>query len=63
MAFTPVRFNEDLRVLVIGDDPKSGGSRLCKTLNFTFHGEWRLPPEKQLKFLPVGPPEFPKSGG
>jgi hypothetical protein len=62
MAFTPVRFNEDLRVLVIGDDPKGGGARLCKTLNFTFHGEWRVPPGQPPKLGPVEPPDFPKSG-
>jgi hypothetical protein len=32
-----------LRVRVIGDDPAGGPARLCRTFEFAFHGEWKLP--------------------
>jgi hypothetical protein len=43
MAFGRLRANQDLRVYVIGDYP-GGGAKLCRSLRFTYHGEWRLPP-------------------
>jgi hypothetical protein len=42
MAFGRLRANQDLRVYVLGDYP--GGAKLCQSLKFTYHGEWRLPP-------------------
>jgi hypothetical protein len=50
MAFGAVKFDRDLTVQVIGA-PVAGIPRLCRTLRFSFHGEW-LPP-------PVGPPINP----
>jgi hypothetical protein len=44
MAFSKIRFNRDLRVLVIGDNGPAGAAHLCRTLDFSFHGEWRPPP-------------------
>ena len=44
MVFGPLRLNRDLTVLVVGA-PKAGGpAALCRTLKFSFHGEWVLPP-------------------
>lgn len=44
MVFGPLRRNRDLTVLVVGA-PKAGGpAALCRTLTFSFHGEWVLPP-------------------
>jgi hypothetical protein len=60
MAFSPLRPNEDLRVLVFGDDPKGGAARRCRRLDFTYHGEWLLPPGPPPPLGEVGPPEFPK---
>jgi hypothetical protein len=60
MAFSPVKLNEDLSVLVAGDDPKGGPPRRCRALDFTFHGEWRAPPGSERRLGPVGPPHFPK---
>jgi hypothetical protein len=42
MAFGHPRLNEDTRVFVLGDDPKTGHARRCQTLSFSFHGEWKL---------------------
>ncbi|MEO8812669.1 MAG: hypothetical protein ABI376_07140 [Caulobacteraceae bacterium] len=43
MAFGKVKYNRDLRILVLGDGGAGGKPRLCRTLGFTFHGEWRVP--------------------
>ena len=43
MAFGRPRLNRDLRVYVLGDQAGRGPARLCRTLDFNFHGEWRLP--------------------
>ncbi|HEY2178534.1 MAG TPA: hypothetical protein VGH15_08125 [Caulobacteraceae bacterium] len=59
MAFSPVRLNQDLSVLVIGDDPKGGGAHRCRALTFNFHGEWRAPPGSPPPLGEVGPPRFP----
>ena len=59
MAFSPVRLNQDLSVLVVGDNPAGGGPRRCRSFEFTFHGEWRVPPGDLPTFGPVGPPRFP----
>jgi hypothetical protein len=47
MAFGPVKFDRDLTVRVIGA-PASGPARLCRTLRFSFHGEWLLPPGRAI---------------
>ena len=60
MAFSPVKLNLDLSILVAGDDPKGGPPRRCRSLDFTFHGEWRAPPGAERRLGPVGPPTFPK---
>jgi hypothetical protein len=60
MAFSPVRLNQDLSVLVVGDSPAGGGPHHCRSFEFSFHGEWRVPPGAPPSFGPVGPPHFPK---
>jgi hypothetical protein len=42
MAFGHLRANANLRVFVLGDNPKTGQARRCQTLAFSFHGEWKL---------------------
>jgi len=63
LAFGPVAANEDLRVQVLGDDPKAGPkarqSRLCQTLDFNYHGEWRLPPGPGVPIESIPIPRFP----
>ena len=44
MAIPRLKANRDLQVQVLGDSPTGGSRHLCRTLAFTFHGEWRLPP-------------------
>jgi hypothetical protein len=44
MAFGPMRLNRELEILVVGAPETGGEAKLCRTLRFNFHGEWRLPP-------------------
>jgi hypothetical protein len=44
LAFGRLRMGEDLRVQAMGHDPATGKTRLCMTLDYSFHGEWALPP-------------------
>ena len=32
-----------IRVYAFGDDPATGEPKLCGFMDFTFHGEWRMP--------------------
>lgn len=48
MAFGPVRLNRDLEILVVGAPSSSAPPKLCRTLNFNFHGEWLSPPGRQI---------------
>jgi hypothetical protein len=59
MAIGPLRLNRDLTVLVIGQPEKGGGARLCKTLQFSFHGEWLGPPERAIDPRSLEPRRFP----
>jgi hypothetical protein len=43
LAFSRLVEARPLRIRVIGDDPAGGPARLCETLDFQFHGEWKLP--------------------
>jgi hypothetical protein len=44
LAFGKLKLGEDLRVQALGHDPATGTTRLCMTLDYSFHGEWALPP-------------------
>jgi len=44
LAFGRLKVGEDLRIQALGHDPASGKTRLCMTLDYSFHGEWALPP-------------------
>ena len=44
LAFGKLKVGEDLRVQALGHDPATGATRLCMTLDYSFHGEWALPP-------------------
>jgi hypothetical protein len=60
MAIGKLKFNEDVQVYVIGDDPAGGPARTCQTLAFTFHGEWRQPPSgKTFDTRELERPQFP----
>jgi len=56
MAFSPVKLNRDLTVAVIGRPAGTGEPTLCRTLNFTFHGEWLLPAGRSIDPNEVQPP-------
>ena len=59
MAIGRLRVNRDLRVFVLGDDAAGGAAHLCRTLDFTFHGEWRLPPGAKFDQRQLERPLFP----
>jgi hypothetical protein len=44
LAFGRLKLGQDLRVRALGHDPASGKTRLCVTLDYSFRGEWALPP-------------------
>lgn len=44
LAFGPIREDRELQVRAIGRDPATGKTRLCRTLEYAFHGVWTLPP-------------------
>jgi hypothetical protein len=48
MTFGRLRANRPLRVLVLGDTAAGGPAHLCRTLDFTFHGEWQMPKDGQV---------------
>lgn len=58
IALGRVAYGADLQAVVIGDAP-GGGTRRCRTLDFTFHGEWRLPAGASPTIYGEGPPDFP----
>jgi len=60
MALGRLRLNRDLKVFVLGDDPKTGLARSCRTLQFTFHGEWLLPPGRPYDSRDLDRPLFPR---
>lgn len=47
LAFGRLKVGQDLRVRALGHDPATGKTRLCVTLDYSFHGEW-LPPTQVL---------------
>ena len=63
LAFGHLGVGEDLRVQVLGDDPapapKSRHARLCETLDFNFHGEWREPPGRGVPLSDIPVHHFP----
>jgi hypothetical protein len=58
LAVDRLRANRDMRVLVISR-AKDAPARLCQTLDFTFRGEWRLPPGPGIDPRTVHQPTFP----
>lgn len=43
LSIGAIALHRDLRVHAFGDDPVTGEPRLCATMDFAFHGEWRMP--------------------
>ena len=59
MAFGRLVEARPLRIRVLGDAP-GGGARLCETLDFTYRGEWKLPPGPGVKASDILTPQhFP----
>ncbi len=59
MAIGRLKVDRDLRVFVVGSAP-GGGAHLCRTLAFSFHGEWRLPPGTRFDERQLERPRFPR---
>ena len=49
LAFGPISAEQPLRIRALGRDASTGASRLCITLDYSFHGQWS-----------VGPPDLPQ---
>ena len=60
LAFGRLRAYHDLRIRVLGDDGAGNGAHLCTTLEYSFHGEWKLPNEAKFDTRIVEQPQFPK---
>ena len=60
LAFGRLKVNHDLKIYVLGDDPATGGAKLCRTLAYSFHGEWSVPSSARIEPGVVEPPQFPK---
>jgi len=59
IALGHIAYGEDLQAVVIGDAPGGGPAHRCRTLDFVFHGEWRLPAGAPPRIDAQGPPDFP----
>jgi hypothetical protein len=44
LAIGRIKLGQDLRLRALGHDPQTGKTRLCITLDYSFRGEWLLPP-------------------
>ncbi|HWA61139.1 MAG TPA: hypothetical protein VG939_07180 [Caulobacteraceae bacterium] len=60
-SFGRLRANRDLRVRILGDKP-GGGVRLCHTLDFIYHGEWKAYEPTTVNPREVKVPHFPYGG-
>lgn len=60
LAFGRLRANHDLRIYVLGDGGAGRDAHLCKTLDYTFHGEWKLPSDAKFDTRLVDRPQFPR---
>jgi hypothetical protein len=60
MAIGRLKANHDLRVFVLGQDSPGAAARLCRTLAFSFHGEWRLPSGAKFDERQLERPRFPR---
>ena len=59
VAFTAVKYGQDLKAVVFGDNNDGHGVVACRKLAYYFHGEWTLPPGASIKLDPIAPPDFP----
>jgi hypothetical protein len=59
MAFGRLAVGRDLRVQVMGDSPGGGPARLCRTFQFTYHGEWQVPGGQPVDERSLARPKFP----
>jgi hypothetical protein len=60
MAFGHLKAYRNLRIYVLGDSSNAGSARLCKTLDYTFHGEWKGPSGPPINPGIIEPPQFPQ---
>ena len=60
LAFGRLKANHDLRIYVLGDSTPGAPAKLCRTLEYSFHGEWRMPSDARIDPGLVAPPQFPR---
>jgi hypothetical protein len=63
LAIGRLSMSAPLSVAVIGDDPAGGRARLCRSLSFTWRGEWRLPPGPGVPLRDLKQPTHGPLGG
>jgi hypothetical protein len=61
MAFSRPRLFQDLRIYVIGDGGAAKPTHICRRLDFSFHGEWKLPPTGKFDERELPQDQFPRS--
>lgn len=59
LAFGRMRAFADMRIYALGADA-AGSPRLCRTLEFSFHGDWRPPPTGHIDERALEPSPFPQ---
>ncbi|HEY1560606.1 MAG TPA: hypothetical protein VGF71_06930 [Caulobacteraceae bacterium] len=59
LAFTSIKYGQDLKAVVFGDNNDGRGVKACRRLAYYFHGEWTLPSGDAIKIDPIAPPDFP----
>jgi hypothetical protein len=53
----------DLKVHALGDDPATGRLHLCASMDFAWHGEWKLPSgNKSDPVAPIFQPDYGRPG-
>ena len=60
LVFGRLRANHDLRIHVLGDNGSADGAHLCATLDYTFHGDWKLPNDAKFDTRIIDRPQFPQ---
>jgi hypothetical protein len=61
MAFSRPRLFRDLRIYVIGDGGPRNLTHVCRRLDFSFHGEWKLPSTGKFDERELPQDQFPRS--
>jgi hypothetical protein len=59
LAFGRIAEGRELHVRALGDTPGGGPARLCRSFDFNYHGEWKVPGGQPVKDRDLPTPKFP----